>query len=175
MSKIYHAEIAEKMLLRNEELENFNCFKIGGKILFEDLSTLRSIYNPVFLEKTTPKGIEDFEYKEFKSDNINLNAESLNKNIWGPKIGKYIEKALIIIPIAQSRSEDDIEFICIFKNGECAVRDMASGSYSFYDKKETDILLSNYGLDNYLIHKKLEHDFEIDNNLKIESKFKLKI
>ena len=24
MSKIYHAEIAEKMLLRNEELENFN-------------------------------------------------------------------------------------------------------------------------------------------------------
>ncbi len=52
---------------------------------------------------------------------------------------------------------------------------MASGSYSFYDKKETDILLSNYGLDNYLIHKKLEHDFEVDNNLKIESKFKFKM
>lgn len=176
MSKIYQSEIAEKILLRNENLEDlggFNYFKIGGKILFEDLSALKYINNLNFIERTQPNGIEDFEYKDFTIDKGNLTAKQFNDCLWGPQNKRYKSKALIFIPIAQERAEGDYEFLVVFKSGECAVRGLASGDYSYYNKSETDSLLSAFGLDNNLIHKKLENDFEVENNLTKKKQLKL--
>jgi hypothetical protein len=175
MSKIYQSEIAEKILLRNEDLTEFsgkNYFKIGGKILFEDLSILKYINNLNFIERTQPINIEDFEYKDFTVDKVNLNAEELNNNLWGLQDKRYKEKALILIPTPQERAEGDYEFIVVFKNGEASVRSLSSGDYSYYDKNETDSLLYAFGLDHNLISKKLEKDFEIDNNLVNKKKSK---
>lgn len=171
MKSLFKADIAEKLLLNDQELIDEDCFKIGGKVLFSDLSSLKYINNLVFLEKTIPN-FESFEYKEFNSNNKNSDSLKLLKEMVSLNEGKFLEKALIVTPNPQDRAEGDYEFIVFFKNGESAVKNFSNTSYSFYNKNETDKIMSNFGLDTYLVHKKLERDFELNNKLNLKIKYK---
>lgn len=171
MKLLFKADIAEKLILNNEELLEIDFFKIGGKILFNDLSSLKYINNLSFLEKNIPN-IERFEYKEFKTSSKNNEAKTLIMEMNGTQTGKYLDKALIIFPTPQDRAEGDYEFIVLFKNGETAVKNFSGNDYNFYSKIESDGLISSFGLDTYLVHKKLEKDFESVNKLNLNLKYK---
>lgn len=171
MKSLFKADIAEKLILNNEEILEIDFFKIGGKILFNDLSSLKYINNLSFLEKNIPH-IERFNYKEFKTSSKNNDTITLLNEMNGTQKGKYLDKSLIIFPTPQDRAEGDYEFIVLFKNGEIAVKDFSSNAYNFYGKIESDGIISGFGLDTYLVHKKLEKDFELANKLNLNVKNK---
>lgn len=175
MKSLFKADIVEKILINKESLESLeelDSFTIGGKVLFNDLSSLKYINNLSFIEKLTPN-LESFEYKDFKTNELNGDAEQLIKSMDGKTEGKYLEKALVITPYPQDRAEGDYEFIVIFKSGESAVKSLSNHEYSFYKKTETNKIAINYGIDSYLINRKLQNDFEVDNQSNKNLKFKV--
>lgn len=171
--KIYKSELAEKILLAGEEFndQTKDSFHIGGKILFDDLSSIRSIHNLNFLEKQIPKGIMDHEYIEInvlkKTDNTDIIVTNINNRVEGFKL-----TALKIRPPFQDQAEFDYKSIIFFHNGDSAVEEM-DGSYRSYDKTATNSFYASYNLDSHLITKKLVKDQELKNELKQPTKLKM--
>lgn len=175
MSKIYKADIAEKILLSGESINDLatDCFQIGGKILFDDLSSVRCIGNINFLEKSIPKGILKAEYFEINMLKVSHETDKIMASI-NSKEGTIKITALRIEPSYQEQAESDYRSIVIFHNGECAVEDFNTNTYIKYDKNTANNFCSSFNLDNNLIQRKLQKDFEVKNNLKITSN-KLKV
>lgn len=176
MSKIYQAEIAEKLILKDsdlKEIEHFNYFKIGGKLLFQDLSSLKYINSNLLMERSLPNSIDSNQYVDFFTTKEPKDVKSYLKMLISPQSSNYIETALIIKPIPMVAAESDIECIYLFKNGECAIKSISNFEYSYYNKKDTDLLLFDFGLDNTLLQRKLENDYKTKNNVENKIKFKI--
>jgi hypothetical protein len=171
--KIYKSELAEKILLSGEEFKDQtkDSFHIGGKILFDDLSSLRSIHNLNFLEKQIPKGIMAHEYFEInvlkKTDDSGIIVNNINNKVDGFKL-----TALRVIPSYQDQAEFDYKSVVFLHNGDCAVEEM-DGSYRQYDKSSANSFYASYNLDPHLITKKLTRDIDLKNELKQPIKLKM--
>jgi hypothetical protein len=171
--KIYKSELAEKILLSGDDLndQSKDSFHIGGKTLFDDLSSIRSIHNLNFLEKQVPSGIMSHEYFELtvskKTDNTGIIINNINNNS-----DVFRLTALRVSPSYQDQAEFDYKSIVFLHNGECAVEEM-DGSYRAYDKSSTNSFYASYNLDSNLITKKLTRDIELKNELKSSTKLKM--
>ncbi len=176
MSKIYKADIAEKIILSGESLQDLSSdsFKIGGKIIFDDLSSIKCVGNISFLEKQIPQGLISHEYIEIKSLKIEDDTKKIIDNI-NKKEGIFKTTALRVEPTHQEQAESDYRSIVFFHNGECAVEDFHDNSYHIYDKYTANTFYSSFNLDSNLILRKLNHDLEEKNNLKVDKNKKFKI
>jgi len=170
--RIYQAELAEKILLSSEELEQDNYFKIGGKIMFNDLSVIKYINNINFIETQLPNTVYGSEFKNSFTDKITDNTDVLVCGL-NKKEGKIKNPVLVLKSSPQEMAEGDFRDIVIFKNQECAFQDFQDSSkFTIYGKDTTQELLSKHNIDSYMLFKKLEHDFEENNKLIKEKKNK---
>lgn len=171
MKRIYKAEIAEKIILSGESINDLSndCYQIGGKILFDDLSVIRSLGNITFLEKEIPKGLISTEYFDIKINKLTEDTNKIIDSMIKPK-GENILRALRIEPTYQDQAESDYKSIVFFHNGECAIEDFQTGEYLRYDKNSTASFYSAYNLDGNLIIRKLQKDIELKNDLTVEQK-----
>lgn len=167
--RIYQAEIAEKILLQSEELTNFKFFKLGGKIMFDDLSVLKYINNLNFIEKQIPKGIQDSIFIISSLDKETSDSKELLKGLNSTGLIKY--PLLILKSSAQVMAEGDHRDIYILPNEECAFESFDSMDYTFYDKQKTKDILMGYNIEPHILFKKMTNDFE---QLNISTKIKEK-
>lgn len=170
--RIYQAELAEKILLSSEELEKDNYFKIGGKIMFNDLSVIKYINNINFLETQLPTTLYGSEFKNSFTNKITDDTRLLVDGL-SNKEGNIKNPVLILKSSPQEMAEGDHRNIVIFKNQECAFQDFHDSSkFTIYGKETTHNLLTQHNIDSYMLFKKLDYDFEANNTLTKEKKNK---
>jgi len=169
--RIYQSEIAEKVILQSEELTDFKFFKLGGKIMFDDLSVLKYINNLSFIERQEPKGLFDSKFITASLDKMTEDSQKILSGINNEGSIKY--PVLVLKSSPQDMAEGDHRDIFIFHNEKSAFESFDGLNYSFYDKQKTKDILMGYNIEPLILFKKMNHDFEeLNPNIKKQKTFK---